>query len=152
MRSQFLTKIRRHAILTHRNRARQFLFSLRSFPSTVQYFSFSEPVILPSYAASKRLEVKLKRTAITLKRPKQEIWTPRPMSAMIFPLLALDWASESVGLMEATVTAPVSWMKSATGMRVRALCFWGGWRKGGLLMSQVTKIGVKKRAERITSV
>jgi len=39
----------------------------------VQYFSFGEPVILPSYAASKRLEVKLKRTAMTLNRPKQEI-------------------------------------------------------------------------------
>jgi hypothetical protein len=117
MRSQFsvLTKIRRHAILIHRNRAGQFLFSLRSPPSTMKYFSSSEPVSLPSYAASKRLEVKLKRTAMTLKRPKQEIWTPRPMSAMVFPVFALDWASESVGLMEATVTAPMSWMKRATG-------------------------------------
>lgn len=87
----------------------------------VQYFSLTEPAILPSYAASKRLEVKLKRTAMTLKRPKQEIWTPRPMSAIVFPVFALDCASESVGVMEATVTAPMSWMKSATGLSFRVL-------------------------------
>ena len=89
---------------------------------------------------------------MTLKRPKQAIWTPRPMSAIVFPSFAFDWASESVGLMEATVTAPMSWMKSATGLSVKFSYFTSWWRSEDLLMSQVTNIGVKKRAGRMNSI
>jgi hypothetical protein len=37
---------------------------------------------------------------------------------MILPLFALDNASGSVGLIEVTVTAPISWTTSATGWGV----------------------------------
>ncbi len=67
-----------------------------------------------SKEAAKRLDVKLKRTAMMEKRPKQASWMATPIWAIFLPLLDLETASAAPGVTEVIWTAPESWRRRAT--------------------------------------
>lgn len=117
-----LTRIHRLAAFVTLKIACQFLFSFFVPASTVTYFnplpscvtSALPSSILSSRLLANRFDVKLKRTAMIEKKPKQTSWTATPLSAILLARRALSLKFPSVGFREVIWIAPTVWRKRAT--------------------------------------